>query len=71
LSHSTSPFFVMGFFKMGSQELFVGAGLKPPDLCLLSSWDYRREPPAPGLCVLLCQLLTSELLAPVFTPHFP
>jgi hypothetical protein len=20
----------------------------PPDLCLLSSWDYRREPPAPS-----------------------
>jgi hypothetical protein len=20
----------------------------PPDLCLLSSWNYRREPPAPG-----------------------
>jgi hypothetical protein len=20
----------------------------PPDLCLLSSWDYGREPPAPG-----------------------
>jgi hypothetical protein len=20
----------------------------PPDLCLLSSWDYRSEPPAPG-----------------------
>jgi hypothetical protein len=20
----------------------------PPDLCLLSGWDYRREPPVPG-----------------------
>jgi hypothetical protein len=23
LSHSTSPFFVMGFFEIGSHELFV------------------------------------------------
>jgi hypothetical protein len=21
----------------------------PPDLCLLSSWDFRQEPPVPGL----------------------
>jgi hypothetical protein len=28
LSHSTSPFFVMGFFKIGSHELFAQAGLK-------------------------------------------
>jgi hypothetical protein len=27
-SHSTSPFFVMGFFKIGSHELFAQAGFK-------------------------------------------
>jgi hypothetical protein len=27
----------------------------PPELCFLSSWDYRREPPAPGFqYFLLC-----------------
>jgi hypothetical protein len=29
LSHSSSPFFVTGFFEMGSQELFAGSGLEP------------------------------------------
>jgi hypothetical protein len=28
LSHSTSPIFVMGFFKIGSCELFAQAGFK-------------------------------------------
>jgi hypothetical protein len=39
LSHSTSPFFVTGFFEIGSCELFALAGSNhdPPDLCLLSS----------------------------------
>jgi hypothetical protein len=48
LSHSTSPFFVMGFFKIGSLELFAWAGFKPEILLIsaLSSWDYR--PPAPS-----------------------
>jgi hypothetical protein len=26
----------------------LALNLDPPDLCLLSSYDYRREPPAPG-----------------------
>jgi hypothetical protein len=40
----------MNFFEIGSYELFAWAGLEldPPDLCLLSSWDYRREPQVPG-----------------------
>jgi hypothetical protein len=29
LRHSTSPFFVMGFFDIGSGELFAQAGFKP------------------------------------------
>jgi hypothetical protein len=29
LSHSTSHFFVMGFFKIGSHELLSQAGFKP------------------------------------------
>jgi hypothetical protein len=29
LSHSTSPFFVMGFFEIGSQEPFAQAGFEP------------------------------------------
>jgi hypothetical protein len=29
LSHSTSPFFVMEFFEIGSHELFALAGFKP------------------------------------------
>jgi hypothetical protein len=35
---------VIGFFKTESQELFsqLASNCDPPDLCLLSSWDYRR-----------------------------
>jgi hypothetical protein len=31
LSHSTSPIFVMGFFKIGSRKLFAWAGFRDPD----------------------------------------
>jgi hypothetical protein len=43
----------MDYFEIGSQELFPWAALSryPPDRCLLSSWDYRREPRVPGLNV--------------------
>jgi hypothetical protein len=40
------PFFMKGFFffETGSHELFALAGLilNHPDLCLLSSYDYRH-----------------------------
>jgi hypothetical protein len=47
LSFSTSPFFVLCIFETGSLELFPRLALNrdPPDLCLLSTWDYRCEPP--------------------------
>jgi hypothetical protein len=52
------PCFVMGFFEVGSCELFAQG-------CLLSSWDYRREPLVPGrMCFSLqplpCLLLDSR-----------
>jgi hypothetical protein len=44
------PFSCDGFFEIGSRELFPRLTLNhdPPDLCLLSGWDYRREPLAPA-----------------------
>jgi hypothetical protein len=51
LRHSTSLFvYVMGFFKVGSCELFAQLALNhdPPDLCLLSSWDYRYAQSCPA-----------------------
>jgi hypothetical protein len=50
-------FFVMGFFEIGPHQLFAQGGfltlnLKPPDLCLLSSQDYRGEPPATGFSLV-------------------
>jgi hypothetical protein len=48
LSHSTSPIFVKGFSRQGLANylLRLASNCDPPDLCLLSSWDYRHEPPA-------------------------
>jgi hypothetical protein len=40
LSHF-QPVFVLSVLEIGSHKLFAQA-----DLCLLSSWDYRREPSA-------------------------
>jgi hypothetical protein len=49
LSHSTSPFLWRIFFKIGSHYLpKLVSNHNLPNLCLLSSWDHRREPPAPG-----------------------
>jgi hypothetical protein len=42
-----------GFFRDGGVSQTICWGLAsnrdPPDVCLLSSWDYRREPPRPAL----------------------
>jgi hypothetical protein len=46
LSNSTSPIFVKGIFELGSLLNYLpglASNRDPPDLCLLSSWDYRRE----------------------------
>jgi hypothetical protein len=50
LSHSTSLFCEGYFLRQGLKNYLPGLALNldPPDLCLLSSWDYRREPPAPS-----------------------
>jgi hypothetical protein len=45
------PFFLMDFFEIGSLgTICLGLALNcdPPDLCLLCSYVYRCEPPAPG-----------------------
>jgi hypothetical protein len=44
------PFFVMGFFEIGSENYLSRLALNhdSPDLCLSSSWDYRHESPVPG-----------------------
>jgi hypothetical protein len=38
LSHSASPFLVMGFFKIGSLELFAWGGFEP-----WSSWSLSPQ----------------------------
>jgi hypothetical protein len=32
----------------------------PPDLCLLSSWDYRREPLVPALCFFILDFIEPQ-----------
>jgi hypothetical protein len=55
LSHSTSPTFVKGFSRQGLVNYLPGLALNhdPPDLCVLSSWDYRREPLQPASVTVL------------------
>jgi hypothetical protein len=63
LSHSASPFLMMTFFEIGFLELFAWLALNrnPPDLCLLSSQDYRCEPLAEKFFFFNCLLLTEGL----------
>jgi hypothetical protein len=51
LSHSTSPIFVKSFLRKGLLNYLprLASNLDPPDLCFLSSWNYRREPRTPGV----------------------
>jgi hypothetical protein len=53
LSHSTALFCVGFFCTRVSQNYLprLASNLDPPDLCLLSNWDYRREPPVPAKIV--------------------
>jgi hypothetical protein len=46
----------------------LALNLNPPDLCLLSGWDYRREPPAPTLLGSLHLDLPSCLTAAPLSP---
>jgi hypothetical protein len=50
LSHSASPVLYWVFQDRVSRTicLWLASNHNPPDLCLLSSQDYRREPPVPG-----------------------
>jgi hypothetical protein len=45
LSHTVSPF-VLSILEIGFENYFLGLASNhdPPDLCLVSSQDYRREP---------------------------
>jgi hypothetical protein len=54
LSLSVSPFSVMGFFNIGSQELFARAGFEPdpPDLCILSSLNHQ--------CTVCCGIFKRD-----------
>jgi hypothetical protein len=42
------------FFEIGIQDLFaeLASNPKSPEFCLVSSWNYRHEPPGlPRVCI--------------------
>jgi hypothetical protein len=76
LSHSV--IFCEGFFSIGSSRtICLGLALNRhlPDLCLLSSWDYRREPMgrahhASDLACGISRVLGLGSKAPISFPRF-
>jgi hypothetical protein len=68
------PFFVMGFFEMGGlSNYLLGLALNCdlPDLCLLSSWDYKCETPVPGSTSFFTSLLLRSDTAFLKTCYVP
>jgi hypothetical protein len=63
--------FCGGFFRE-RVSLTICLGLAsnsyPPDLCLLSNWDYRPELPVPGMCPLFKRNFCDHF--PITTTHF-
>jgi hypothetical protein len=67
------PLFCEGFFwdrVLWTICLELASNYNPPDLCLLSSWDYRREPPstwpASASCLasgMICSAMGGETQA--------
>jgi hypothetical protein len=50
-SRVASPFFVKAFSRQGLENYLpqLASNSDPSDLCLLSNYDYKQEPPTPGL----------------------
>jgi hypothetical protein len=74
LSHYTSPIFVMGFFEVGSRELFAWAGFEPcsPDLWVVRIIGVSHWHLVPSFVfwdrVLLCRPAGLELIIHLLYP---